>query len=88
MYSVSAGILDADYAAKLLAVDPGIWSVETFWGRLRRDQIIAEAAPYLGDEWRKAAGGMKKAELAASACELMRAHRDWLPRGFWPERGE
>lgn len=88
VYSVSAGILDADYAEKLLAVDPGIWSVETFWGRLRRDQIIAEAAPYLGDEWRKAAGGMKKAELAASACELMRAHRDWLPKGFWPERGE
>ena len=88
VYSVSAGILDADYAEKLLAVDPGIWSVETFWGKLRRDQIIAEAAPYLGDEWAKAAGGMKKTELAASACELMRAHRDWLPRGFYPERGE
>ena len=74
--------LEPDYAARLREIDPDVWSVETFWGRLRKDQIIAEARPYLGDEWAQGAEKLKKGALAADAAQRMREHASWLPKGM------
>ena len=88
VHSAIADELQTDYAARLLQVNPGIWSVETYWAKLRKDQIIAEATPYLGEDWATAASTMKKKDLAADAAERMRAHKHWLPKGFEPgEKG-
>lgn len=79
----------ADWSMRLLRADESVFSVETFWGKLRKDQIIDEARPYLGDEWAERAGAMKKGELAADAARRMRGHAGWLPKGFrvaHPER--
>ena len=84
-YDVHAAVaeeLQLDWAARLLEVEPDVWNAETLWGRLRKDQIIEEAGPYLGDEWVTAAGKMKKKELAADAAAKMRDHPGYLPRGF------
>ena len=82
VHSAIADELQTDYAARLLQVNPGIWSVETYWAKLRKDQIIAEATPYLGEDWATAASTMKKKDLAADAAERMRAHKHWLPKGL------
>ena len=74
--------LEPAYAARLREIDADVWSVETFWGRLRKDQIIAEARPYLGDEWAQGAEKLKKGELAADAAKRMREHPQWLPEGM------
>ena len=74
--------LEPAYAARLLEIDRDVWSVETFWGRLRKDQIIDECRPCLGDEWAKGAEKLKKGELAADAAKRMRLHPQWLPKGF------
>ena len=76
------------WGTRLLAVDEDAFSVETFWKKLRKDQIIYEARPYLGDEWAAKAGDMKKGELAADAARKMRAHPGWLPKGFHVDRPE
>ena len=71
------------YATELLSVCPQTcWSEETIWNRLRKDQIIDECRPRLGDEWAKEAGGMKKKALAEDAATRMREHPHWLPKGF------
>ena len=72
----------AAWAPRLLAVDENAFSVETFWKKLRKDQIIDECRPYLGDEWATGAEQLKKGQLAADAAQRMRAHPDWLPKGF------
>ena len=77
--------LGLSFAPRLLDVDPEVWSVETYWGRLRKDQIIEEAGPYLGDDWKVEAAKMKKGELAADAAKRMKQFPEWLPKGF--ERG-
>ena len=49
---------------------------------MRKDQIIEEARPYLGDEWAKEAEKMKKGELAEDAAKKMLLHPAYLPKGF------
>ena len=89
VHSAIADELQTDYAARLLQVNPDLWSVETYWAKLRKDQIVAEATPYLGEDWATAASTMKKKDLAADAAERMRAHKHWLPKGFEPgEKGK
>ena len=84
--------LAPDYAARLRDVDPDVFSVETFWSRLRKDQILTEARECLGEDWVKGAMNLKKGELAADAAKRMKAHPAWLPKGFQaasrPERDE
>ena len=88
VHSAIADELQTDYAARLLQVNPGIWSVETYWAKLRKDQIVEEARPYLGDEWAESMKDAKKKDLAQDAATRMREHRDWLPKGFEPgEKG-
>ena len=70
------------YADELLHVDGDLWSVETMWNRLRKDQIIDECRPCLGDEWAAEAAKLKKGALAKDAAERMKAHPGWLPKGF------
>ncbi|MDE0229262.1 MAG: hypothetical protein OXJ62_10485, partial [Spirochaetaceae bacterium] len=71
------------YADTLLNVCPQTcWSAETIWNRLRKDQIIDECRPVLGDEWAKEAAKLKKKELAEDAATRMREHPQWLPKGF------
>ena len=74
--------LQPDYAARLLAVDAEVWTDETMWARLRKDQILEECTPYLGENWLKEARQLKKAALAKDAATRMRAHPEWLPKGF------
>lgn len=82
-YNLPAAIVAGKGSAqRLLRADESAWGVETFWGKLRKDQIIDEARPYLGDEWAKEAQAKKKGVLAADAAKRMRDHPDWLPKGF------
>ena len=82
MHAAIAQETAAAWAPRLLAVDENVFSVATFWGKLRKDQIIAECRPYLGDEWAQGAEQLKKDQLAADAAKRMRAHPGWLPKGF------
>ena len=77
--------LGLSFQTRLLDVDKELWSVETYWGRLRKDQIIEEAGPYLGADWKVEAAKMKKGELAADTAMKMKLFPAWLPKGF--ERG-
>ena len=84
-YDVHAAIAQetgAAWGTRLQAVDESVFSVETFWGKLRKDQIVAECQPYLGDEWAARAEQMKKGALAADAAKRMRLFPEWLPKGF------
>lgn len=75
--------LEPAYADTLLNVCPQTcWSAETIWNRLRKDQIIDECRPVLGDEWATEAAKLKKKELAEDAATRMREHPQWLPKGF------
>jgi len=90
-YDVHAAIAQetgAAWGTRLQAVDESVFSVETFWGKLRKDQIVAEARPYLGDEWAARAEQMKKGALAADAAKRMRLFPEWLPKGFNVARPE
>ena len=84
--------LEAAYASELLRVDGDLWSAETMWSRLRKDQIIDECRPCLGDEWATGAAKLKKGALAADAAKRMRLYSEWLPKGFHaaahPERAD
>ena len=82
LLDVVARHTEVDYAAELTGVDPGVWNVDMYWGRLRADVIIAECRPWLGADWAKAARKMKKRDLAADAAERMKAHPAYLPDGF------
>ena len=78
----------ADWAMRLRRADESVWNVETLWGKLRKDQIIEECRPFLGEEWAKEAANKKKGVLAADAAKRMRAHAGWLPKGFDRPRPE
>ena len=88
LHAAIAQETNAAWATRLLAVDESAFSVATYWGKLRKDQIIAEARPYLGDEWAQGAEQLKKGQLAADAAKRMRAHPGWLPKGFHTARPE
>ena len=75
--------LSPGFATQLLEVDADLWSAETFWARLRKDQIVAEAQPCLGEEWAKEALTLKKGELAEGSAQRMKLHPEWLPQGFY-----
>ena len=90
-YDVHAAIAQetgAAWGTRLQAVDESVFSVETFWGKLRKDQIVDEARPYLDDEWAARAEQMKKGALAADAAKRMRLFPEWLPKGFHVARPE
>ena len=88
-YNLHAALgADAAPAMRLLRADESVWNVETLWGKLRKDQIIDECRPYLGDEWAKEAATKKKAVLAADAAKRMRQFPEWLPKGFDRPRPE
>ena len=76
------------WADRLLKVDENVWSVDVIWSKLRKDQIIDECRPYLGDEWAAGAADLKKGALALDAAKRMRAHPGWLPKGFHVARPE
>lgn len=83
-----ARLMDVKFAPTLLEIDSAIWNVDTFWGRLRKDQIIAECESYLGPEWAAEARQMKKGAVSKDAAERMRNFPNWLPRGFLPPETE
>ena len=82
VFGVAARHMQIDYAAELTAIDPEVWNEDMYWGRLRKDVIIAECRPWLGAEWAARAQKMKKRDLATDAAEKMRAHPAYLPDGF------
>ena len=82
VFGVAARHMQIDYAAELTAIDPEVWNEDMYWGRLRKDVIIAECRPWLGAEWAARAAKMKKRDLATDAAEKMRAHPAYLPDGF------
>ncbi|MCY4439987.1 MAG: ParB/RepB/Spo0J family partition protein, partial [Deltaproteobacteria bacterium] len=88
MHAAIAAETQPRWADRLLAVDENVWSVDVIWSKLRKDQIIDECRPYLGDEWAAGAADMKKGQLALDATKRMRAHPGWLPKGFDAARPE
>ena len=82
MHAAIAAETQPAWSRRLLKVDENVWSVDVMWKLLRKDQIIDECRPYLGEEWAAGAADLKKGQLALDAAKRMRAHPGWLPKGF------